>query len=95
VLQYRHSIAVQTQYDATPIWIGGPTVTTCYGCPYSISDAGFIDGGPGALGEQVVPGGYLTKNVSPTKIPILWCIKQSGAQDGTFDGGVTAVSETP
>jgi hypothetical protein len=109
-LSQRRSIAIQTQYDSTPIWVGGPHVTTCPGCPFSISDAGFSDGGPGVVGEEVQAGGYLSKDLgvglatpfgqaSATALSLLpnglWCIKASGAQDGTFDGGWTVTTELP
>jgi hypothetical protein len=93
----RKSIAVQPQYDTTAIWVGGPKVTTCFGCPFSISDAGFTDGGPGVVGEEITTSGYLAKDLGTdgTAAKGLFCIKQSGAQDGTLDGGWTVTTELP
>jgi hypothetical protein len=100
-LANRTSVAIQPQFDGTPIWVGGPQVTTCPGCPFSISDAGFTDGGPGVVGEQISAGGYLSKNLGTGPLSSngpqqgLYCIKASGAQDSTYDGGWTVITELP
>jgi hypothetical protein len=98
----RASILVETQFDPTPMWLGGPNVVTCEGCPFSISDAGFVDGGPGVLGEMLVPGGSPPTSSATKQMGNLgsavqpdgwWCIKATGAQDGTADAGVTIAVE--
>lgn len=111
-LPSRRSIAVQTQYDSTPIWIGGPNVCAQPGYGFSSSDAGFVDAGACVVGEMLQPGGYWSKdvNLSPSfpdpSDPLasqssgyasngFFCIKASGAQDGTPDGGWTRVTELP
>lgn len=103
----RRNITIQAQYDNTPIWVGAPSVVACPGCPFSISDAGFADGGPGALGLEVQPGQTISIDVGlnvtqPGTAGVaglapngIFCIKASGAQDGTFDGGWTSVQELP
>jgi len=93
-LTNRTSIAIQPQFDGTPVWVGGPKVTTCPGCPFSRTDAGFSDAGPGIVGEEIATGGYLSKNLG-NQGGGLWCIKAAGAQDGTYDGGWTVISEFP
>lgn len=97
VLPGRRSMAIQTQYDLTPVFIGGSgRVVSIPGGLVNLSDGGtFVDGGPGVVGEQVVSGAYLSKSLPSTHATELWCIKATGAQDGTADAGYTVVTESP
>jgi hypothetical protein len=104
----RRNITVQSQYDATPVWLGGPNVGTYPGQPISLSDAGFSDGGPfGVPGLELQPGQIISIDVNNNPAFVygatqsgyaangLYCIKASGAQDGTPDGGWASVMELP
>lgn len=72
--------------------------STCYEDVYrKMIDAGCKDAGPGVVGQEIAGGSItpvnLTFSTTYGNAPALWCIKISGAQDGTRDGGWTAISE--
>jgi hypothetical protein len=102
----RRNITVQTQYDSTPIWVGGPNVCAAPGYGFSSSDAGFTDGGACQVGIEVQPGQTISIDLNNNPAVLgaslggyasngLFAVKASGAQDGTPDGGWTVIMELP
>ena len=95
-LANRTSFSVVPQHEAGTICIGGPNVVVAPGLPFSRSDAGFLDAGPGVAGTcftpSSVPGIALNEGTQGNDG---WGILVSGAEDCGLDGGWTVTTELP
>ena len=89
-------------YDAGPVgYLNDGGQSANYTLTYNtLYDAGLQDAGPGVVGEEITgvtnAAAFFRALTVVSQAPsALYCIKASGAQDGTRDGGWTAVIEQP